>query len=120
MSDGRLGGSQLDKADTAALRRFLLDLDGDRKASGLATGRDVFKDAGRDASGKRTGNAFNDSFLRFDDPFANGGERSKTAVQVEQVHDLVRQRNAAENGLSTEQKDDLRRARRDYTLENKR
>lgn len=119
MSDGRLGGSQVDKADTAALRRFLLDLDGDRKAPGLATGnasgRDV-KDAGRDASSKGTGKAFSDSFLRFDDPFANSGERSKTAVQVEQVQGLVRQRTAAENSLSTEQKDDLRRARRDYSL----
>lgn len=107
MSDGRLGGSQGDKADTAALRRFLLDLDGDRKASGLTS---------IEAFSKSTGNTFKDGFLRFDDPFANGSERSKTAVQVEQVQGLVRQRNAAENGLSTEQKDDLRRARRDYTL----
>ncbi len=108
MGDGRLGGPQLDKADnTEALRRFLLDLDGERKGNNLAAGK-------RDSIATTGG--LKDGYLRFDDPFARKEEKSKTAVQVEQITDLVRQRAAAERGLSTEQKDDLRRARRDYTL----
>lgn len=108
MGDGRLGGPQLDKADnTEALRRFLLDLDGERK------GRSLVPDKGDSLASKM---GLKDGFLRFDDPFASKEEKSKTAVQVEQITDLVKQRAAAERGLSTEQKDDLRRARRDYTL----
>jgi hypothetical protein len=108
MGDGRLGGPQLDKADnTEALRRFLLDLDGERKGRSLGT------DKGDSLASKM---GLKDGFLRFDDPFASKEEKSKTAVQVEQITDLVKQRAAAERGLSTEQKDELRRARRDYTL----
>lgn len=108
MGDGRLGGPQLDKADNSeALRRFLLDMDGERK------GRSLVADKGDSLASKM---GLKDGFLRFDDPFASKEEKSKTAVQVEQITDLVKQRAAAERGLSTEQKDDLRRARRDYTL----
>lgn len=108
MGDGRLGGPQLDKADnTEALRRFLLEMDCERKGNSLAAGK-------RDSLATTMG--LKDGFLRFDDPFASKEEKSKTAVQVEQITDLVKQRAAAERGLSTEQKDELRRARRDYTL----
>ncbi|MBP9092534.1 hypothetical protein KBI23_16045 [bacterium] len=122
MGDGRLGGSQVDTTDgTAALRRFLLDLDGERKGQAVRSGagHDQSKDHSRD-SGKDNayGNALKDGFLRFDDPFSlsNKTEKSKTASQVDQIHDLVGQRNIVEKALTTEQKDDLRRARRDYSL----
>ena len=124
MGDGRLGAPQLDSTDsTAALRRFLLDIDGDRRGQGLGglgVGKDSAQGNGKGdslakpsehkAAGCKTG------YLNFDNAFSGREERSKTAVQAEQINDLVRQRTLAEKGLTTEQKDDLRRARRDYTL----
>ncbi len=124
MGDGRLGAPQLDNTDsTAALRRFLLDIDGDRKGQGLAglgVGKDGVQGNGKGdslakASELKAG-GFKTGYLSFDDPFSGREERSNTAVQAEQINDLVRQRTLAEKGLTTEQKDDLRRARRDYTL----
>jgi hypothetical protein len=119
MGDGRLGGPQLDNSDSAAaLRRFLLDIDGDRK--GLGLGKDGAQGNGKGDSlakpSELNAGSFKTGYLNFYDPFSEREERSKTAVQAEQINDLVRQRTLAEKGLSTEQKDDLRRARRDYTL----
>ena len=105
ITDSAKRTTDLNPQDREALLRFLLDKNGPAQPGG----KDGPNKLGAGLRGADRG------FLFLDDPFNKRDRSVEFSDKVSQLTGLMRDRSNAEKDLKPEQKDQLRRARRDYT-----